>query len=116
MTSATPTLSTPVAYAGRVAPKRRSGGRPRGTCGPVRQALMRAIGDGLAGTAEALAAATGWPPEHVRRTLWDMARAGDAALQAREQTGRGGNPPGLYGRPVQAQSVDALAHIQQAWR
>lgn len=101
----------------RVAPKRRAGGRPRGSVGPVRAALLRAIGDGLSGPLDVLAAHTGWPPERVRTAVYEMRRAGELPEPVRQApTGRRGQPPGCYGlRDVQA-PVNALAFAQQVWR
>jgi hypothetical protein len=97
-------------------PKRRAGGRPRG---PVRAALLRAIGEGLSGQLDALAHHTGWPPERVRMAVKEMRRAGELPAPERmPQPGRGGQPPGCYGLRHEAQpvSVNALAFAQQAWR
>lgn len=97
--------------------KRRAGGRPRGSVGPVRAALMRAIGEGLSGPLDVLAAHTGWPPERVRTAVKEMRRAGELAIPERmEQPGRPGQPPGCYGLREVVQPVNALAFAQQAWR
>ena len=101
----------------RMPAKRRAGGRPRGSVGPVRAALMRAIGEGLSGPLDALAAHTGWPPERVRIAVKEMRRAGELPAPVRvAQPGRGHQPPGCYGLREVAQPVNALAFTQQAWR
>lgn len=92
-------------------------GRPRGA---LRQSLSRVIASGLSGCAEQLAAHTGWPPEAVRRTLWEMARAGEAQNLARPAPGRFGRAPGVFAQAPDttpaAPVVDALAFARSAWR
>lgn len=101
----------------RIPPKRRAGGRPRGSVGPVRAALLRAIGDGLSGPLDVLAAHTGWPPERVRTAVAEMRRAGELPAPERvAQAGRAGQPPGCYGLRAVVQPVNALAFAQQVWR
>ena len=91
-------------------------GRPRGTVGPVRDALTRAIAGGLVGPLDLLAAHTGWPPERVRSAMKEMSRAGDAQLRERQATGKRGQPRGVFGQPVPPCDVDALAFALQVWR
>ena len=105
------------ASAQRMPPKRRAGGRPRGSVGPVRAALMRAIGDGLSGPLDVLAAHSGWPPERVRTAVKEMRRARELPAPERvAQPGRGGQPPRCYGLRDVPQPVNALAFAQQVWR
>jgi hypothetical protein len=111
--------ATHFVFFGPVPPKRRAGGRPRGSCGPVRAALQRAVAAGLSGPAEVLALHTGWPPERVRVALKEMRRADELPEPVRlARPGRGGQPPGIYGlRPHGLPgAVNALAFVQQAWR
>jgi len=97
--------------------RRRPGGRPRGSVGPVRAALLRAIGEGLSGPLDVLAAHTGWSPERVRTAVKEMRRAQELPTPERlAQPGRGGQPPGCYGLREVAQPINALAFTQQAWR
>lgn len=101
----------------RMEPKRRAGGRPRGSVGPVRAALMRAIGDGLSGPLDVLAAHTGWPPERVRTAVKAMRESGELPEPVRlAGGGRRGQPPGCYGMREVPQPINALAFAQQAWR
>lgn len=93
-----------------VTPKRRGPGRPRGSVGPVRAALMRAIGEGLSGPLDVLAAHTGWPPEQVRLAVENMRKAGEVGNPCRR------GQPGSYGRQEASQHINALAFTQQAWR
>lgn len=100
-----------------VTPKRRGPGRPRGSVGPVRAALMRAIGEGLSGPLDVLAAHTGWPPERVRIAVKEMRAAGELPEPERVSVaGQRGQPPGCYGLREVAQPINALAFTQQAWR
>lgn len=100
-----------------ISPKRKAGGRPRGSVGPVRAALMRAIGDGLSGPMDVLAAHTGWPPERVRIAVYEMRRAGELPEPVRvASSGRRGQPPGSYGMRDVPQHINALAFTQQVWR
>ena len=104
---------------GPMRPKRRAGGRPRGSVGPVRAALLRAVGEGLSGPLDVLAAHTGWPPEKVRTAVKEMRRAGELPAPTRlEVVGRRGQPPGCYGaaRVSSPDSINALAFAQQVWR
>jgi hypothetical protein len=101
----------------RMPHKRRAGGRPRGSVGPVRAALLRAIGEGLSGPLDVLAAHTGWPPERVRTAVKEMRRAQELPTPERvAQPGRGGQPPGCYGLRDVSKPVNALAFAQQVWR
>ena len=99
------------------AAQRPARGRPRGA---LRQSLARVIASGLSGCAEQLAAHTGWPPEAVRRTLWEMARAGEAQNLARPAPGRFGRAPGVFAQAADASAspaaVDALAFARSVWR
>lgn len=94
-----------------VAARRR--GRPRG---PLRSSLARVIASGLSGCAESLAERTGWPPEAVRRTLWEMSRAGEVENQAPREAGCRGQPAGVFSTAAQREQVDALAFARQVWR
>ena len=97
--------------------RRRAGGRPRGSVGPVRAALLRAIANGLTGPMDVLATHTGCPPERVRLAVYEMRRAGELPEPLRmDSTGRRGQPPGCYGLREVAQPINALAFTQQAWR
>jgi hypothetical protein len=107
-----PTLRDLADPSTRVRPR----GRPRGTCGPVRAAVARAFACGLVGSFDTLAEHTGWPPEALRRAVYEMSRAGEVELHGRETTGKRGPPRGLFGSPRPAATVDALAFVQQAWR
>jgi hypothetical protein len=98
------------------AAQRRPAGRPRGA---LRASLADVIASGLAGCADQLAAHTGWPPEAVRRTLWEMSRAGEARRLATPRSGHRGSPPGVFAQhpdTTAAQPVDALAFARAAWR
>lgn len=92
------------------------GGRPRGTVGAVRRALLQAVQAGLSDSAEFLAAHTGWPPAQVRATLKEMARAGEVHRPAARHV------PGVRGSvsapvlPPQPPALDALAFARQVWR
>jgi hypothetical protein len=88
-------------------------GRPRG---PLRASLARVIASGLSGCAESLAERTGWPPEAVRRTLWEMSRAGEVENQAPRDVGCRHQPTGIFAAASQREHVDALAFARQAWR
>lgn len=106
-----------LAFIGPMPQERRGRGRPRGTCGPVRAALGRAIAQGVTGSLEVLAAHTGWPPEYVRRAVREMRRADELALLGTEPTpGQRGQPAGVYGLQQPTSNIDALAFSQKVWR
>jgi hypothetical protein len=77
---------------------------------------MLAIAGGMVGPLDLLAAHTGWPPERVRSALKEMSRAGEAQVRQRQATGRRGAARGVYGLPLAAPEVDALAFAQRVWR
>jgi len=90
------------------------GGRPTG---PVRHALAQVMLAGLVGPVDLLAQHTGWPPEHVRRTLKEMRRAGQVELRdCQRAAGRRGRSAGVFGAPLAVCSVDALAFACSVWR
>lgn len=91
-------------------------GRPRGTCGPVRAALARALAAGLSGPLDVLAAHTGWPPEQVRKAVKEMRRAGELGMPARQASGQRGQPQGVYAVGQPKQHLDVLAFASTAWR
>ncbi len=79
------------------------------TAGPACQALRRAIAAGVSGTYTALAEAAGLAPDKAQATLKEMSRRGESRAH---RTAR--SAPAIYGQPVPV--LDALAHVQQAWR
>ena len=82
----------------------------------MRSSLARVIASGLSGCAESLAEQTGWPPEAVRRTLWEMSRAGEVQNQAPRALGHKGQQPGQFAAPALCERVDAVAFARQVWR
>ena len=98
---------------------RRCGGSPPG---PVRLSLREVIGAGLSGSAEALAARTGWPPESVRAVLREMRREGEVhalepAAGARSRRTRG-RPAKVFAAASGPDLGPArtLAFLQTVWR
>jgi hypothetical protein len=91
--------------------------RPRGQLpGEKRRTLAALIASGLSGCADSLAERTGWPPEAVRRTLWEMSRAGEVQNQAPRALGHKGQQPGQFAAPALCERVDAVAFARQVWR
>ncbi len=95
----------------------RKPGRPRGTCGPVRAALVRALAAGVSGPLDVLAEHTGWPPERVRYAVKRMRRTGELAMVGEPGRAGGGRPAGVYSlAPAEPDRLDVLSFARQVWR
>lgn len=95
----------------------RKPGRPKGTCGPVRAALVRALAAGVSGPLDVLAEHTGWPPERVRYAVKKMRATGELAMAGEPGRAGGGRSAGVYSlAPAAPERLDVFTFARQVWR
>ena len=82
--------------------------------GEVRLAVADLLHAGLCGTVDALAARTGWPPEHVRVAIQTMRRGGEVVRvgSAAAQAARGA-PACVYA--VRTDGVGYLCEVMRGF-